>query len=862
MRKRQNNGIVYTNDNCIGCNRCIMACPVPGANKSVFKDGKNVIVVDPEKCIHCGNCIRECRHNAREFQDDTLKFLNDLGKEQISVLLAPSFFLLYPDTCGRIINFLLENGVTAAYDASFGTDISIWGYLKYLDEHPEGGVVLQSCPSFVNFVEKNSPEIMEKLIPVQSPTVCAAIYIHKYLKKPDKLAYISPCIAKKDEFDSPETFGEITYNITFKHLMEALADVDLSVYPNEFEGRNKTMGSLTCIENGMKKNLTNFTDDDKFVLAVDNAVYYLPFYEHYVNTVFNDDTIPYASDIVTCEHGCIDGPGNELVRRNKAEVAHDFIKLKSIAQEAHPELYSKKITAAEKKEALFKRFSHLDPKDFAREYIGKFIRKQKVPDNVVDEIFNHMYKTTEDDRCIDCGSCGYSSCRELAEAIALGYNRKENCVYYEKEENRRLYLTDIMTGIPNISYFNSRLTEIIRHDEGGKYAVISFSLLGWELLNERYTYAEGDKTIVEFSKKAVELVDSDELVAHHGGVDFLAVVKQNKLDKFLKDIQEIRVHPSNGLKESEYQVTVTAGIYIMHDYERVAETVVGRTNIAAANAKLGGARIVYYDQNMKEELLESIQLVKAFPEALNREEFQIYYQPKINISNSEMDGAEALIRWKTRKELISPARFIPLLEKNGMICQLDFYVLEHVCADIKRWVDRGLAPVCVSVNFSKLHFRDKDVVREIENVVDKYGIPHELIEVEITESAYEKTKETLKAVLKDLKTKGFSTSIDDFGSGYSSLNLISQLDFQVLKLDKAFLDSGIGDEKVKNVVDSVITMAKRLEMKVVAEGVEHKEELDLLKELSCDLIQGYYFDRPIPVDDFEKRLSIPDYYQV
>jgi EAL domain-containing protein (putative c-di-GMP-specific phosphodiesterase class I) len=146
-------------------------------------------------------------------------------------------------------------------------------------------------------------------------------------------------------------------------------------------------------------------------------------------------------------------------------------------------------------------------------------------------------------------------------------------------------------------------------------------------------------------------------------------------------------------------------------------------------------------------------------------------------------------------------------------------------------------------------------------MVDRYNLPHNLIEIEITESAYEKTKERLKSVLKELNLKGFSTSIDDFGAGYSSLNLLSQLDFQVLKLDKAFLDSGIEDIKVKNVVDSVITMAKKLNMKVVAEGVERKEELELLKNLSCDLIQGYYFDRPIPVADFEKRLEIPDYYQ-
>ena len=219
-------------------------------------------MVDPEKCIHCGNCIRECRHNAREFQDDTLKFLDDLGKEQISVLLAPSFFLLYPDTCGRIINFLLENGVTAAYDASFGTDISIWGYLKYLDEHPEGGYIMNTCPSFVNFVTRYSKEMTNRLLPVQSPAVCAAIYLHKYKKNTDSIAFIGPCIAKKDDFDSPETNGEISYNITFAHLVQALEGIDLSSYSDTFEGRNNTLGSLAPIEGGLKRSISHFIPEN------------------------------------------------------------------------------------------------------------------------------------------------------------------------------------------------------------------------------------------------------------------------------------------------------------------------------------------------------------------------------------------------------------------------------------------------------------------------------------------------------------------------------------------------------------------------------------------------------------------------
>ncbi len=860
--KRETTGLVYTNDRCIGCNRCIMVCPVQGANRSVISEGKNKILVDPSKCIHCGNCIRECRHQARDYIDDTEAFIKDLGNENISIIIAPSFFVLYPYTCGKVINFLLDNGINCAYDGSQGADIALWAALKFFDEHPEGGYIFQTCPSFVNFVRTFSKEMLERIIPVQSPPVCLAKYIHKYLNNNDKIAFIGPCIAKKDEFDSPETNGEISYNITYDHLIKAIGDIDISGYSNDFEGRMYTLGSVVGIVGGIKRNLLRFIPEDKFILSVDNGVYYLPYYEYYENQMFNDVNAPFATDINICEHGCIAGSGTEPIGRNLAEIARDYVKLKSDAVAKNPELYSGKKDYTERKKALYEIFKELDPKDFERKFTGKFVRKQTIPQSVIDETFNNMYKPSASDRCIDCGSCGYGTCREMAEAIALGYNRRENCVYFEREENKRLYLTDIVTGIPNVSYFNARLAEIIKSDQGGKYAVVSFSLSGWELLNERFTYAEGDKTIIEYASIVEKLAKEDELVAHHGGVDFLAVINKERLEQFLNDIQSIVVHPNDGLKEIDYPVSVTAGIYMMNDYERLAGTVIGRTNIAAANAKEGGANIIIYDQSMKEQLLETIQMIKAFPEALKKCEFQVYYQPKIDTVTSMMHGAEALVRWKIKKELVSPAKFIPLFEKNGLICHLDFYMLEHVCQDIRRWIDSGLVPVCISVNFSKIHFKEMTFVQEIKRIVDKYEIPHEYIEIEITESAYEETKENLRTILRELNVMGFSTSIDDFGAGYSSLNLLSQFDFQVLKLDKAFLDSGIEEEKVKNVVDSVISMAKKLDMKVVAEGVERREELELLRKLSCDLIQGYYFDRPIPTEDFEKRLRIPDYYRI
>lgn len=860
MGKRQT-GIILTNDNCIACNKCIMTCPIPGASRSVSDRGKNTkIVVEDSKCIRCGECLKSCMHNAREYIDDTEQFLDDLEKKDIVMLFAPSFFLIYKEKAGRIINYLLSAGAKGAYDVSMGADIATWGYLKYIDEHPEGGVVLQSCPVIVNYAEKYSYELFSRLVPIHSPAVCTAIYVHKYLKRPEKLAFIGPCIAKKDEFESPETNGEISYNVTFGHLMDALKNVDFSGYPNDLTLRSKGLGTLYPLQGGIKANLRNYLEQNELVFSLDGMARHFSNMEHYEKTIFREGITPLVTDMVSCEFGCFMSSGTEKDSIEFIEMADFQQRLDCTAVAVAPELYSRQISGAEKKKELYERFKNFDIEDFKRTYRSQFIYKRTIPESVLDEIYDSMYKLTEADRHIDCNSCGYNSCREMAEAVAFGYNRIENCVHYERAENKRLYLTDIVTGIPSVTTFSNRLNEIINGHMAEKYSAVGFSLLDWELVNSRFNYTEGDRGLAEFAASAFALAGSNELVTRIGGVDFMAVIEKENVESFIKGIAAIIIHPYNGLHEVEYPVTVAIGIYNIQTKDSVAGDIISHANIAVDAAKRENGHVFYYSESMKTKLLESMELVKSFPEAIRRHEFVVYYQPKVDIRTNRLYGAEALIRWKTDEGMISPGKFIPLFEKNGLVCQLDFYVLRAVCHDLRKWIDDGNDPVCVSSNFSKLHFENTDVVDRIIEIVDEFAIPHKYIEIEITETTYEGRKEILTQVLNRLKESGFSTSIDDFGSGYSSLNILSELDFQVLKLDKAFLDSGIDNMKVRNIVESVITMAKKLQMRVVAEGVEHREELDFLKELSCDLIQGYYFDRPMPVKEFEKRLTTPDYY--
>ena len=209
--------LVYTNDNCVGCNKCISACPVLTANRAVEENGRNKIIVDGSQCISCGACFDACAHDARSYYDDTERFFEDLKRgEKISLLVAPAFLANYPREYASVLGGLKKLGVNRIISISFGADITTWGYVKYISEHNFTGGISQPCPAVVGYIEKYIPELLPRLMPVHSPMMCGAIYVKKYMKVSDKLAFISPCIAKKNEIDDPNCGGYISYNVTFE----------------------------------------------------------------------------------------------------------------------------------------------------------------------------------------------------------------------------------------------------------------------------------------------------------------------------------------------------------------------------------------------------------------------------------------------------------------------------------------------------------------------------------------------------------------------------------------------------------------------------------------------------------------------
>lgn len=447
--------LIYTNDNCTGCNKCVRDCPVLIAN--VATDAGKV-TVDSEKCIACGACFDACEHNAREYQDDTKSFFTALeAGKKISVILAPAFLANYPHEYKKVLGYLKEKGVNHIYSVSFGADITTWGYLKYITEHQFLGGISQPCPAVVNYVEKYIPELLPKMMPIHSPMMCMAIYIKKYLKCDDELAFISPCIAKKTEITDPNCYGYVKYNVTFKKLFETIGNKyqGCKEYEDELE---YGMGALYPMPGGLRENVEHFLGKEQVVRQVEGEEEAYRYLHEYLERIRTNRRQPFMVDILNCSKGCIYGTATEP-ERNTDDVMLTLSDMRNRASdrtETKKGLFWKKgkngspwddsVPENERLANLMKAFADLDINDFVRKYTNKNVVIKEPSEHEIQEIFTSMNKMDADSQKMNCESCGYSSCRNMARAIYNGVNVKENCVHYVKSvaENEKEKIQNLM----------------------------------------------------------------------------------------------------------------------------------------------------------------------------------------------------------------------------------------------------------------------------------------------------------------------------------------------------------------------------------------------------------------------------------
>lgn len=445
--------LVFTNEKCIGCNKCIRSCSCEGANISVTTEGKTRIEVDPKKCVACGACFDVCEHKAREYIDDTARFFQDLKRgEKISVLIAPAFQANYPESYQQVLGGLKKAGVNHLINVSFGADITTWGYLNYIQKHNFTGGISQPCPAVVGYIERYIPELIPKLFPVQSPLMCAAIYARKYLKISDKLAFISPCIAKKMEIEDPNNGGYVAYNVTFDHLMKYVRENNISG-PACSDEIAYGLGSVYPMPGGLKENVSWFLGDEVLVRQMEGEKRMYHYLEKNKGRIAGGRASYLFLDALNCEAGCIYGTGIEEEKSHSDGNLDNLFQIRTKSRKNGIRgAWAKGLTPKQRLRRLNRQFAKLDLNDFIRSYTdcSAECRCATPSRQQLEQAYLSMEKRVEEERHINCSCCGYETCAEMAAAVCNGFSSPQNCIHFikkvvEKEHKRASDAADAVT---------------------------------------------------------------------------------------------------------------------------------------------------------------------------------------------------------------------------------------------------------------------------------------------------------------------------------------------------------------------------------------------------------------------------------
>jgi len=432
----------------------------------------------------------------------------------------------------------------------------------------------------------------------------------------------------------------------------------------------------------------------------------------------------------------------------------------------------------------------------------------------------------------------------------------------------RLFYADPITGGHNWMWYVTNGDEMLqcRKFKKQSLAVVNITFVNYRNYCLCHSIQEGEEILVKLNRSLAAQVRGFEKCAHTTMENFALLLFFDSEENITKRLQTMMDVLQN--TDKDHNFIFEAGVDIIRPEVNSSGVIVRRTECSiekaynnactaiTAQGETDPGGVFIFDEKLLEQQRWFDIVQEHQMKAIANNEFEVYYQPKYDPKTLELKGAEALIRWNSPEYgFVSPGRFIPIFEKNGFITEIDHYMIWHVAANQKMWRDMGYNVGCVSVNVSRAHFAEKDLAIQIRDMVDSVGCPHELLEIELTESAFFDDQNAMIETIKALKSFGFKVSMDDFGAGYSSLNSLKDMPLDVLKLDAGFFRGDKVGERGQIVVSETIKLAKSLHMKTVAEGVDEKEQVDFLASQGCDLIQGYYFAKPMPKGDYEARLT-------
>lgn len=422
---------------------------------------------------------------------------------------------------------------------------------------------------------------------------------------------------------------------------------------------------------------------------------------------------------------------------------------------------------------------------------------------------------------------------------------------------------DPLTGSYNFIYFNKKLTEYLLDNR--KLCVVAVNIHQFKFINEIFGKKQGDVFLCETKQLLGACLRNEEFFCRDTADLFYLCLCESQEEVIRKRMQGImeKIAALSEKRYSHYHIRLYCGVAIADGKEKTnSDVLMTRVMFAMDTAKETIQNCIwFYDTELhKKEIIQNY-IESHMEQALRDGEFKLYLQPKINLNTGQMESAEALVRWITKEgKMIFPDEFIPLFEKNGFCVHLDLYMAECACCQIRKWIDHGISPVGISVNQSKLLFYENDYISKIKNMIERYQIPAELITMEILEGLALENMQELNARIQILQKMGIRISMDDFGSGYSSLNTLINLEIDELKLDRTFLMKVREEKNLKSrlIMEQVVLLTKRMGIDTVVEGVETEEDYQFVKNLGCDYGQGYYYSRPVSAKEFTEKFLKKD----
>ncbi len=437
----------------------------------------------------------------------------------------------------------------------------------------------------------------------------------------------------------------------------------------------------------------------------------------------------------------------------------------------------------------------------------------------------------------------------------------ENMIHKEKEVVKASK-TEVRTGLANEHGYIEWLNAMRGNPDLTNYAAVFFDLRKFSDINRKYGVANGNRILSSFGNILLGKINEDEILGRQYSNQFVAIVKRPNLEALLDVLKGVDVPFIDIDTKQENHVTLSShiGVYMIDRTDLDGENILIFAAQALSAAKSRDSEeIVWLTQDMIDSIYERKKLESEIRQGLKNREFRPFYQPKVNTKTGKIIGVEALTRWMHNGEVIFPGKFIPLMESNDTISLLDFCILRAVCEDIAEWQKAGLEIPTISVNFSRRNLSDPNLANHIDSVVSGAGIPKNLIEIEVTESSNVLSISLLRNFVDSLHKLGYHVSIDDFGSGGASLSLLREIPFDTLKIDKGFVDHL--DEKDITILTHIVKIAREIEMDIVAEGVERKEQIEILNQRGVDVIQGFFFDKPLKKETITEKLASP-YYDI